>query len=159
MNSEAANVEAFVKKYMINEEGRVVALRDFGDVKVGDVGGFVWSEKNLSHEGNCWIYENARVYGEAQVYENAQVCENARVCGNAWVFGNARVYGVMRSDGFSFCYVSCADREHRVIAGCRYFTMPEAREHWGTEHPKHEETCVILDALERLSKVREEGCV
>jgi len=65
----------------------------------------------------------------------------------------------MRSDGFSFCYVSCADREHRVIAGCRYFTMPEAREHWGTEHPKHEETCVILDALERLSKVREEGCV
>ncbi len=38
------------KKYEINSEGRVVALKDFGDVKKGDVGGFVQSERNLSQE-------------------------------------------------------------------------------------------------------------
>ena len=42
-----------MKKYEINSENRVVALIDFGDVKTGDVGGFVESENNLSHDGLC----------------------------------------------------------------------------------------------------------
>ena len=33
---------------------RIVATRDFGDVKKGDVGGFIQAEGNLSHEGTCW---------------------------------------------------------------------------------------------------------
>ena len=66
-------------KYEINEEGRIVALKSFGDVKEGDVGGFVASEANLSQEGNCWVYDNAKV------------SENAVVSGNAKVYGNARV--------------------------------------------------------------------
>lgn len=40
---------------------RIRALRDFGDVKAGDLGGFVESEKNLSHGGCCWVFGNARV--------------------------------------------------------------------------------------------------
>ena len=66
---------------------RIEALRDFADVKKGDKGGYIESEINLSHEGNCWVYDNARVY------DNAWVCDNALVCDNARVFGNARVYG------------------------------------------------------------------
>lgn len=31
---------------------RIVALRDFGSVKAGDLGGFVESESNLSHDGD-----------------------------------------------------------------------------------------------------------
>ncbi|MDE5977041.1 MAG: hypothetical protein K2G70_01045 [Turicibacter sp.] len=32
---------------------RIRALRDFGDVKQGDVGGYIEKEENLSHEGYC----------------------------------------------------------------------------------------------------------
>ena len=40
---------------------RIRALRDFGDVKAGDLGGFVENETNLSHRGDCWIANNALV--------------------------------------------------------------------------------------------------
>lgn len=32
---------------------RIKALIDFGDVKAGDLGGFVEKEENLSHSGNA----------------------------------------------------------------------------------------------------------
>ena len=90
---------------------RIKALISFGNVKVGDLGGYVESEKNLSQSGDAWVYGDARVYGnaevcgdawvygDARVYGNAEVCDNAEVygnaevCGNAWVCGNAEVYG------------------------------------------------------------------
>jgi len=72
---------------------RVKALKDFSDIKAGDVGGYVESEHNLSQSGNCWVYDNAQVYGNALVYGNAWVCGEAVVHGNAWVYDNARVYG------------------------------------------------------------------
>ena len=98
------------KKYELipsDKEGlyRVKALRSFSNVKAGDMGGYVSGEDNLSHKGNCWIYdnayvrENARVFGHAVVRENAVVCGDARVFGhavvreNAWVYGNAAVSG------------------------------------------------------------------
>jgi hypothetical protein len=34
---------------------RIKAVRDFSDVKKGDIGGYVESEDNLSHEGDCWV--------------------------------------------------------------------------------------------------------
>lgn len=90
------------KKYRLTNETvtiadvtlyRIQAMRDFGNVRKGERGGFIQSEKNLSHEGSCWVYENAKVYGDAEVYENALVYENAEVCGAAWVYGNAMVCG------------------------------------------------------------------
>jgi hypothetical protein len=47
---------------------RVVALKDFGNVKAGDIGGWVESEHNLSQEGDCWVYGDAYVCDDAQVY-------------------------------------------------------------------------------------------
>ena len=76
---------------------RIKALKDFYDVKKGDIGGYIQSENNLSHYGNCWIYDNAvvrdnaKVYGDAKVHNNAKVYDNAFVMGNAIVCGNARV--------------------------------------------------------------------
>ena len=78
---------------------RVQALKDFGDVKAGDTGGYIESESNLSQSGNAWVYGDARVYGNARVYGDARVYGNARVFGNAQVSdyaqvsGNALVYG------------------------------------------------------------------
>jgi len=30
-------------------------------------------ESNLSQEGNCWLYDNARSYGTAKVLDNAKI--------------------------------------------------------------------------------------
>ena len=87
------------KMYLGMKLFRIKALVDFGNVKAGDLGGYIEKEKNLSHNGNAWVsgnaqvYDNAWVYGDAQVYDNAWVYGDARVCGNAWVYDNAWVYG------------------------------------------------------------------
>ncbi len=82
---------------IVTEEGnilfRIRALKDFGIIKAGDLGGFIESEDNLSHDGTAWVYDNAWVYGHARVYDNARVCDHARVYDNAWVCGRAWVYG------------------------------------------------------------------
>ena len=78
---------------------RIKALISFGNVKEGELGGYVEKEENLSNDGNAWVYGDARVYGnaevsgDARVYGNARVFGDAEVSGNARVFGNARVYG------------------------------------------------------------------
>lgn len=58
---------------------RIRALKDFGNVKKGDLGGFVESENNLSQEGNCWVSGNAKVYDNAEVYGCAEVYGYANI--------------------------------------------------------------------------------
>ena len=72
---------------------RIKAVVEFRLVKVGDLGGWIEKEENLSHEENAWVYGNAKVYGDAWVCGNAKVYGDAKVCGNAEVYGNAKVYG------------------------------------------------------------------
>ena len=84
------------KKYELipsDKEGlfRIKALKDFNDVKKGDIGGYVEGEKNLSQLGDCWIYEDAVVMGNAKVCYKAKICDNAKVCGDAHVYDNAIV--------------------------------------------------------------------
>ena len=70
---------------------QVVALRDFGFVKKGDKGGYIESETNLSHEGNCWVSGNAQIFGNAKISDNAQIFDNAKISDNAQIFGNAKI--------------------------------------------------------------------
>ena len=72
---------------------RIQSLRSFSNVKEGELGGYIESEDNLSHDGMCWVYEEAKVFGNAKVYNNACVYFYAEVCGDAKVFGNADVRG------------------------------------------------------------------
>ena len=83
---------------------RIRALRDFSDVKAGDFGGYIWKEDNLSHEGNCWVYDDAKVYGYAEVSENAKLSKYTHVNGYAKVYGNARLSGVIYIYGHSHVY-------------------------------------------------------
>ena len=62
----------------------LIAIPRFG-VKVGDKGGLIEKESNLSHDGDAWVSSNAQVSG------NAQVCGDTLVCGNTLVTGNTRV--------------------------------------------------------------------
>ena len=71
---------------------RIRATKDLPKhgVSVGDVGGWIESESNLS--GNAWVFGDAWVSGNAQVFGNARVFGDAQVFGNAWVFGDAWVF-------------------------------------------------------------------
>ena len=91
-----------MKKYELISETKVIngaelhrikALKSFGNIDKGDLGGWIESEKNLSQDGNAWVYNNAMVYGNATVKEGAMVCGDAKVSGNATVGDYAMVGG------------------------------------------------------------------
>jgi hypothetical protein len=73
---------------------RIEALFDFGDVKKGQLGGFIECEENLSHFGSCWVYD------EAVVCERASVQDSARVRGTAYMGGRSvlKDHAILASD-------------------------------------------------------------
>ena len=128
------------KKYKLTDETinlngatlyRIEALKDFGEIKKGDKGGFIESENNLAHEGNAWVSDNARVYGDANV------CDDSSVFGNALVYDNARVYGDALVRGYA-CV--CGDAEisnksdyivfQNWWSSGRYFTWTRSNNMW-----------------------------
>ena len=72
---------------------RIRATVAFGIVEVGDLGGWIEKEENLSHEGKAWVCGDAEVWGNAKVCGDAEVCGDAKVWGNAKVCGDAKVWG------------------------------------------------------------------
>src|SRR5574337_576471 len=83
--NDSTMINGGVKLYQIK------ALKDFGDVRKGDLGGYIEKEDNLSQEGDAWVSGNAHVTGDARVSENSRVSGNARVSDNSQVSGDARV--------------------------------------------------------------------
>lgn len=99
-----------MKKYELTEETklfkgvelhRIKALKDFGDVKQGDLGGWIENEENLSQIGTAWIADNAVACGGATVGGHAIVAGHAVISGHAWISGNAKVYGTAVISGDS----------------------------------------------------------
>ena len=116
----------------------VVAIATFG-ISVGDVGGWIEKESNLSVSGDAWVYGDAWVSGGAQVY------------------GDARLKTVniiaTRSDNYTFL-VAPTPQGPRIIAGCRYFTFEEARQHWQAtrgDTQLGQESLALVDHLERMA--------
>lgn len=71
---------------------RIEALKDFSDVKKGDLGGWIEKEDNLSQIGDCWVYDNACLFNNVVVKDNAQIHGNARIYDDVYIFDNARIY-------------------------------------------------------------------
>ena len=44
---------------------RIQSLRSFSNVKEGELGGYIESEDNLSHDGMCWVYAEAKVFSNS----------------------------------------------------------------------------------------------
>lgn len=80
------------KEYLGVTLYRIRALKDFDGVKIGDLGGFVEKEGNLSQKGDCWIYDNAMVFNDAKVYNRAKIFNDAKVCDNAQIYGDVIIY-------------------------------------------------------------------
>ncbi len=72
---------------------RIRALKDFGDVKAGDLGGWVESEANLSQDGDCWIYDGALVAGNSRVFENAKIYGGTMLLDDVKVHQSASIHG------------------------------------------------------------------
>lgn len=64
--------------WKVSKNGRKVyqieAIKDFGDVKAGELGGWVEHEFNLSHFGSCWINT------ETVIEDHSHVCGKGQVC-------------------------------------------------------------------------------
>ena len=93
---ETEQADASVRKYEFTGETRLhgsVVLRQICRISDGEIGGWIESEANLSHEGDCWVSSNAQIYGDCWVSSNAQIYGDAKVFGDAEVFGNAHVFG------------------------------------------------------------------
>ena len=113
------------KKYRLTDETikfggvelhRIEALRDFCRVKKGDKGGFVQSEKNLSHDGDCWIFNNAKVYSNAKVSGSATVSQNAIVREEAIIRGLAIVRGSSIVRGLAIVRGSSIVEGHSIVS-------------------------------------------
>ena len=91
-----------MKKYELASETKVIngaelhrikAIKSFGNIKKGELGGWIESEKNLSQYVDAWVFDNAIVCENARVDGHAMVCGNARVDGNATVGDYAMIGG------------------------------------------------------------------
>ena len=120
---------------------RIKALIEFGNVKAGELGGFVEKEENLNHEGNAWVYGNAEVYG------------NARVCGDARVYGNAD-YATVHGFGSEYrttTFFKTKAGEIGVRCGCFYGNLSEFRKKVVETHgetKKAKEYLMLADLME-----------
>ena len=128
-----------MKKYELTGETRKVgghtlhrirAMRDFGNVLKGDLGGWIESESNLSQDGKCWVSGNAKVYGDAKVSGDARVGGNAEVCGNAEVGGDAHIatnadYAVYKNTWSSGRWITYTRSNKMWKAGCFHGTGDE----------------------------------
>ena len=135
-----------MKKYVFSEETinlygktlhRIKATRDFSNVHVGDLGGFIEDERNLSHD------------------------ENARVGGNAWVKGNALFKGtrdifwishIGSRDGTTTFFRN-ADNGISVSCGCFYGTIDEFAAAVTKTHGDNEHAQAYRHAIE-IAKLR-----
>ena len=140
---------------------RIRAVRDFGDVKAGDLGGWIEIESNLSHDGDAWVCGNARVFGKARVYGNAEVYGDARVYGNALVCGDARVCGrkhilwisMIGSRDDTVTFMRAKDEKIIVAVGCFSGTIDEFEKQVDVTHGDNEHGKAYRLAIE-LAKLR-----
>ena len=120
------------RKYELTEETinvddkilhRIKAVRAFNNVKARDLGGFIEKEYNLSHDGDAWIYDNARVFG------NAQVCGDARVSGNAMIKSRFDLCVFMYFGSVNRTTTAFKTRDKKICVKCGCFlgTLEEFR--------------------------------
>ena len=101
---------------------RIKAIKDFGYIAAGQLGGYVQNIHSLSQSGNCWVADNAVIWGGGHVYEdaiireNAQVFEKAIVQGKSVVSGGCLIGGAAKIEGTAQVELSC------IVAGEAYIS-------------------------------------
>lgn len=136
-----------MKKYEFTGETKVIAgvtlkriraLISFGFIVKGEIGGFIESEKNLSHDGNAWVSGNARV------------TDNAEVTGNADCMLIGRIGS--RSDFTTF--FKDKDGGISVKCGCFSGTIEEFREKVEETHGTNTKHAKVYQAAANLAEMQ-----
>ena len=85
---------------------RIKALVEFGNVKKGDLGGFIEKEENLNQSGDAWVFGDARVSGNADY----TYIHGFGSCHRTTTFFKTKEHGIC------------------VVCGCFYGTLDEFRD-------------------------------
>jgi carbonic anhydrase/acetyltransferase-like protein (isoleucine patch superfamily) len=102
---------------------RIRALKDFGKIRKGDIGGWIEAERNLSIYNTAWVFGQAQVYSnafvaeEAIVADKAQIRDNANIYGNASIYNEAQIYGNARLFDEAQIYDCCHVCDYAVVCG------------------------------------------
>jgi NDP-sugar pyrophosphorylase family protein len=133
-----------IKKYELTNESvvmsgdtlayRIRALRDFSDVRKGDLGGYVENEDNLSHDGDCWVYDDARVS------KNAVVIDDAKIMDYVWISEDARVTGRSVVSGDSWVRSGSVISDNAIVKG------------WARIHDSEVSGHAIISGRTRITK-------
>ena len=114
---------------------RIKALIEFGNVKAGDLGGYIEKEENLSHMGNAGVSGNARVSGYARVSGNGD-------------YAYAHGFG---SCNRTTTFFRLKDGDVGVRCGCFYGTLAQFRDNVCETHgetKKAQEYLMLADLME-----------
>lgn len=86
---------------------RIQALRSFGKVRKGDLGGWIEKEYNLDpyYSGIAWAWDESKIYdwaqldgitsGNVELRDNAKILSYGTVMGNCVVSDYAQIYGTL----------------------------------------------------------------
>ena len=141
-----------MKKYELTSETKIVfghilyrikALSSFGCVSAGDLGGFLESEKNLSQNGNAWVFGNAEVYGDARVSGDAEVSKIGSIF---WI-------GAVGSRNDTATFFRCTDGVIRVTCGCFFGNLDEFAKKVRKTHGDNDHAKVYMLAID-MAKIR-----
>lgn len=138
---------------------RIRYLLDFADIKSGDLGGYIESEKSLSQyseaivKDHAIVKDRAIVVGHAIVKDYAEVLDHAMVCGHAVVGNHVTVSGRSTIFADSICEklnpINIPDLTYNVTItdnnihiGCKTFKLEQALKlasRWKATKLKYEE--------------------
>ena len=147
-----------MKKYELTSDTKIVfghilyrikALSSFGCVSAGDLGGFLESEKNLSQNGDAWVYGDAEVYGDAWVYGDARVYGDAEVSEIGAIFW----IGAIGSRNDTATFFRCRDGSIKVVCGCFFGNLDEFAKKVRKTHGDNDHAKVYMLAID-MAKIR-----
>lgn len=83
--------ELLEKKNIFFNLYQIRAVKDFGNIKAGQLGGYVENSDNLSQEGSCWLYERGYAKAYSRIVDDAQIF-HAIIYGDAYISGNIELH-------------------------------------------------------------------
>lgn len=98
---EFTGEKIYLSRYLALQQIRALIDIPLHNVKKGDVGGYIQKQRNLSHDDDAWVADEAKVFGDAQVYDDALVKGIAVIKDNALISGNSVIDETVTISGSS----------------------------------------------------------
>ncbi len=132
---------------------RIRALHDIGgEVKAGDLGGFVENEENLSFEqgDTAWIFDNAVSCNNATVDKGSSLRGAAIACENTCISGGAKLFDYARVEDYAYICGGVVRGRARVSDCARILLSSDK-----TMQPMLLDSCIVYGTI--VGNVRVEG--